>query len=86
MTRDIQETHKPFTTTVHLGSFALWQISSIEKLKANAKAIVCQKDCALMIETTIITRQKRLVTTVSAFFSVKYFFSINSKRMFRTAN
>ena len=85
MFRDSRK-QKPKATEVYLDSFALWQINSIEKLKAKAKAIVCQIDCALIIETTIITRQKRLVTTVRAFFSVKYFFSIKFRKMFNTAN
>jgi hypothetical protein len=50
---------------------------SIEKLKARAKAMVCHKDWWLTMETMIITRQNKLVITVRAFLSDRYFFIKN---------
>jgi hypothetical protein len=58
----------------YLFSFVLWQMISTEKLKANAKATVCQIDCFVIKEMIIMTRQNKLVITVRAFFSDKYFF------------
>jgi len=53
-------------------SFALWQITSIEKLNASAKAVHSSHAC-FPKATTIIAKQNRLAITVRAFFSVKYF-------------
>ena len=36
--------------------------------------MACQIDCPFINETIIITKQKTLTATVSAFFSEKYFF------------
>ena len=58
----------------YLFSFALWQISSTEKLKANAKATTSHIDWPFTNETIIIIKQNKLTITVKAFFSDKYFF------------
>lgn len=55
-------------------SFARWQITSTEKLKARAKATPCQNDCSFTKAIIIITKQKTLTITVKAFLSVKYCF------------
>jgi hypothetical protein len=47
---------------------------STEKLKAKAKATVSQMDSLLVMEIIIMIKQKRLTTTVKAFFSDRYFF------------
>jgi hypothetical protein len=51
-------------------------MTSIEKLKAKAKAIPCHNDCSLTKAMIIMTKQNMLAITVSAFFSEKYFFMI----------
>lgn len=53
-------------------SFALWQITSTEKLNASANAVHSSQAC-FPKETTIIVKQNMLTITVRAFFSVKYF-------------
>lgn len=58
---------------LYLFSFTRWQSSSTEKLNAKAKATASHKDCCVAA-IMVITRQKRLVITVNAFFSEKYFF------------
>lgn len=58
----------------YLFSLARWQITSIEKLKASAKAIPSHIDCCFTKERIIITKQNKLTITVNAFFSLKYFF------------
>lgn len=63
--------NKPATD--YLFSFTLWQSSSTEKLNASANAIASQAEWR-MAATKTITKQKRLVITVSAFLSDKYFF------------
>jgi len=49
-------------------------MSSTEKLKASENATICHMDWYCTNETMIMTRQKRLVITVNAFFSERYFF------------
>ncbi len=56
----------------YFASFERWQITSIEKLKASAKATPCQNDCSLTKAIIIIIKQKMLTITVKAFLSVKY--------------
>jgi hypothetical protein len=57
----------------YLCSFERWQISSTEKENANAKAMASHKLPSFLMAIIIMTKQNRLVTTVSAFFSDKYF-------------
>jgi len=58
----------------------------MEKLNANAKATDSQIDC-LLKAMIIMTRQNKLVITVRAFFSEKYFFIlIGSLRDSRSTN
>jgi hypothetical protein len=64
--------------TDHLFSRVRWQISSMEKLKASAKATASQSDCLAKNDTNIIIRQKMLTTTVNAFFSEKYFLILST--------
>jgi len=52
---------------------ALWQSNSIEKLNAKANATASHTDY-WMAATMVITRQNKLVITVKAFLSEKYFF------------
>lgn len=54
-----------------LFSLVLWQITSIEKLNASAKAREIHISWRI-IPIIIIVKQNILVITVSAFFSVKY--------------
>ena len=60
-----------YSSFVYFFSLALWQMTSIEKLKARAKAMHSHQVC-LPNETIIITKQNKLTVTVNAFFSVKY--------------
>jgi hypothetical protein len=62
-----------FIFILQLFSFALWQITSTEKLKASANAAVSNHDC-LPKEMIIMQKQNKLTIMVSAFFSEKYFF------------
>ena len=57
----------------HLFSLVRWQMISIEKLKASAKASACQMDSCVKKEINIIMKQKMLTITVRAFLSEKYF-------------
>jgi hypothetical protein len=59
-------------SSFQLFSFALWQITSTEKLNARAKAVHSSQDC-FPKATTIIAKQNTLAITVNAFFSVRYF-------------
>jgi hypothetical protein len=58
----------------YLCSLARWHISSIEKEKAKANAMASHRLPSFFMAMIIITKQKTLTTTVSAFFSDKYFF------------
>ena len=57
---------------LQLFSFALWQISSTEKLNARANAVHSSHDC-FPNDITIIAKQNKLAITVKAFFSLRYF-------------
>ena len=70
----------------YLFSFALWQINSTEKLKANAKATACHIDWPFAKVTIIIIRQNKLTITVKAFFSDKYFFILSGFPVSKAAN
>lgn len=54
-------------------SLVRWQITSMEKEKARAKATASQGDWRTAA-WIVITRQNRLTITVKAFFSDRYFF------------
>jgi len=62
-----------FHSSFQFFSFARWQITSIEKLNASAKAVHSNHAC-LPKATTIMAKQNTLAITVKAFFSVRYFF------------
>ena len=55
-------------------SLDLWQITSTAMLKARAKAMASQSEAFITNALIIIIRLNRATITVSAFFSVKYFF------------